>query len=77
MRHFGLFLGFFIGVSDKIPLNPLFRGALLGIFSSLSWGIFFGMTIGALIGLIHIIFGIIYGVTADLIASNLTRSHRG
>ena len=68
-----LLLGFIVGIADRIKLNCVLRGAIIGAIVSLALSIMplvDGQSMGSLM---LVAFGVVYGIIADVLATVFTK----
>ena len=68
-----MLIGFVIGVGDKIKLNCVLRGALIGAVVSLMMGIFSLLKGDIADTLVVIGFGVVYGIIVDVVATKFSK----
>ena len=68
-----ILIGFVVGLGDKIKLNCIFRGAVIGAVVSLMLGVF-SLFEGDIVGVLTILgFGAAYGIIADVVATKFSK----
>ena len=66
-------IGLVIGIGDRIMLNCVLRGAIIGAVISLMMGIFPLLEGDTMSALTVIGFGVVYGIIADVVATKISK----
>ena len=66
-------IGLVVGIGDRVILNCVLRGAIIGAVISLMMGIFPLLEGDTMSALTVIGFGVVYGIIADVVATKISK----